>query len=158
VPPGSQVTLHHWLGAGRALQEVKELDTLVRVRGPESFLHRTTGFWRSWVNKEDRQLNGLPAGLVDLYKRSLLIIRTHADNEGALIASTDWDATEFNRDTYCYMWPRDGALVAMALNAAGYGDVTRRFFEFCGRAISPGGYLMHKFGPAGEVGSSWHPW
>jgi GH15 family glucan-1,4-alpha-glucosidase len=56
------------------------------------------------------------------------------------------------------MWPRDGALVAMALDVAGHGDLTRRFFEFCGRSISRGGYLLHKFGPTGEVGSSWHPW
>lgn len=158
VPAQGQVTVYHWLAAGRTGEEVKELDDIVRDRGPEALLHRTAGFWRGWVNKEDLPFDSLPPGLTDLYKRSLLIMRTNADNGGALIASTDWDATEFNRDTYCYMWPRDGALVTMALDAAGYADLTQRFFNFCGNAISPGGYLMHKFGPTGEVGSSWHPW
>ena len=56
------------------------------------------------------------------------------------------------------MWPRDGALVAYALSRAGYGEISRRFFSFCLRTITPQGYMMHKYNPDGSVGSSWHPW
>ena len=48
-----------------------------------------------------------------LYRRSLLIIRTQIDNSGAVIAATDSDIVQFGKDTYTYMWPRDGALVAV---------------------------------------------
>jgi GH15 family glucan-1,4-alpha-glucosidase len=70
---------------------------------------------------------------------------------------------QFNRDTYSYMWPRDGALVAGTLDRAGYSDVTERFFRFCNRLMPrpsyyPDGYLLHKFNADGSVGSSWHPW
>jgi GH15 family glucan-1,4-alpha-glucosidase len=68
-----------------------------------------------------------------------------------------------NRDTYSYMWPRDGALVARTLDRAGYKDLTEQFFRFCNRLMPkpsyyPDGYLLHKFNPDGSVGSSWHPW
>ncbi len=64
----------------------------------------------------------------------------------------------FSRDSYAYMWPRDGSLVANVLSHAGYGDVTGAFFDFCCHHITDGGYLLHKYTPAGNTGSSWHPW
>jgi GH15 family glucan-1,4-alpha-glucosidase len=48
--------------------------------------------------------------------------------------------------------------VATALLQAGYNEITRRFFDFCCRLITPEGFLLHKYNPDGSVGSSWHPW
>jgi GH15 family glucan-1,4-alpha-glucosidase len=62
------------------------------------------------------------------------------------------------RDTYSYMWPRDGALVAYAMIKSGYMDITKRFFQFCADVISKDGYLLHKYNPDRSVASSWHPW
>ena len=95
---------------------------------------------------------------MDLYKRSLLVLRTHIDEGGAVIAATDSDIAQFGRDTYCYMWPRDGALVAHALDLAGFGVPTSRFYEFCASIITKEGFFLHKFNPDGSLGSSWHPW
>jgi GH15 family glucan-1,4-alpha-glucosidase len=41
---------------------------------------------------------------------------------------------------------------------AGYPEITRRFFDFCRKIITPEGFLLHKYNPDGSVGSSWHPW
>ena len=41
---------------------------------------------------------------------------------------------------------------------AGYSEVTRRFFDFCHRAITDEGYLLHKYNPDGSLASSWHGW
>ena len=49
-------------------------------------------------------------------------------------------------------------MVADALDLAGYGEVTRRFFELCGTLITREGYLLHKYNPDGSLGSSWHAW
>src|SRR5207302_2049397 len=84
--------------------------------------------------------------------------RTHVDNRGAIIASTDFDITKFARDTYAYAWPRDGALVANALDRAGHEDVTRQFFTFCQQSLVEEGYFLHKYTPYGQPGSSWLPW
>ena len=64
----------------------------------------------------------------------------------------------FARDTYSYVWPRDGALVAHALDMAGYPEKTRKFFHFCADVITRDGYLLHKYNPDKSLASSWHPW
>jgi GH15 family glucan-1,4-alpha-glucosidase len=94
----------------------------------------------------------------DLYQRSLLTLRAHIDDSGAVIAATDFDIARAYSDTYAYMWPRDGALVVDALVAAGYSEASRQFFTFCHSAITPEGYLLHKYNPDGSLASSWHGW
>src|SRR5438270_332730 len=158
VPAGGSTTYTFWLAAGQAYDEVRELDKLVRERTPASFLARTKDYWRLWANKDETIADHISTGLARLYKRSTLVIRTQVDNRGAIIAGNDSDVLRFNRDTYSYLWPRDGALVADALDLAGYGEVTRRFFFLCGELITREGYLLHKYNPDGSLGSSWHAW
>ena len=82
----------------------------------------------------------------------------HSDNNGGIMAAADADIMMFNKDTYTYVWPRDGAFVSLALDKAGFMEVSRRFFEFCCRIQQPDGYMLHKYNPDGSYGSSWHPW
>ncbi len=159
VPAKGSATAYFWITAGFRYDDVVELHDLVVRRGPESFIDRTTSYWRLWVNRnETGYFRDLPSGVVRLYKQSLLILRTQIDDDGAIIAATDLDILQFGRDTYAYMWPRDGALVAHALVGAGHGRSPRRFFEFCATVMTPGGFLLHKYNPDGSLGSSWHPW
>ena len=158
VPARGSATATFWIGAGQAYDEVRELDKLVRERTPASFLSRTKDYWRLWANKDESIAAHLPERICDLYKRSTLVIRTQVDNRGAIIAANDSDVLRFNRDTYSYLWPRDGALVADSLDLAGYGEVTRRFFFLCGDLMTREGYLLHKYNPDGSLGSSWHAW
>ena len=158
VPAGGSTTVTFWLAAGQSYDEVRELDKLVRERTPASFLARTKDYWRLWANKDESIADHVSPELARLYKRSTLVIRTQTDNRGAIIAGNDSDVLRFNRDTYSYLWPRDGALVADALDLAGYGEVTRRFFYLCGDLMTREGYLLHKYNPDGSLGSSWHAW
>jgi GH15 family glucan-1,4-alpha-glucosidase len=89
---------------------------------------------------------------------SLLLVRTQIDNDGAIIAANDSDIMQFSRDTYSYMWPRDGALVANSLDLAGFPDLARWFYTFCKDVITAEGYFHHKYNPDGSPASSWHPW
>ena len=66
---------------------------------------------------------------MDLFKRSLLILRTQIDSHGAIIAANDADIVRFASDTYSYMWPRDGALAAYALSLAGYDNSVLDFLS-----------------------------
>jgi GH15 family glucan-1,4-alpha-glucosidase len=158
IAPGATNEAYHWLIAAHTYNEIESLHFLVKQRGPESFIIRTRNYWRLWVNKGNETMGDLPQPMVDLYKRSLLTVATQMDAGGAIIAATDGDVWAFSRDSYAYMWPRDGALVANALSHSGYGEPTRAFFDFCARVITPQGYLMHKYTPAGALGSSWHTW
>jgi glucoamylase len=148
-----------WLCAGKTLEEVLTLQETVLRESPDRLHRNTSNYWKSWVNKRQHDFGSLDSKLVDLYKRSLLMIRMHANNqEGGIVAAADSDIMAFNRDTYTYVWPRDGALVSLALDEAGYMEVTRRFFEFCAKVQTPDGYLLHKYNPDTSLGSSWHPW
>lgn len=162
IPSEGAQTLYYWICAGKSYAEVSRLNKLILGHGIEYFINRTENYWKAWINKEDIDLSVLPENIAQLFKRSLLILRTNIDSGGAIIAGNDSDVQHFARDTYSYMWPRDGALVAYALDHAGYHGITRRFFEFCLNIIKKGkesvGYFLHKYNPDGSLGSSWHPW
>ena len=100
----------------------------------------------------------MPTTVIDVFHRSLLILRTQIDNRGAITAANDSDIVRFGKDTYSYMWGRDGAFVAAALARAGYADVCRRFFDFCSDVLSEEGYLLQHYNPDGSLASTWHPW
>lgn len=158
VAAGEDAVFYHWLAVAESWSDVRALDDLVRERGPAQFLRRTDDYWRLWVTKEPIGSADLDEELIEEYKRSLLVIRTQIDNHGAIIAANDTDILRFSRDTYSYMWPRDGALVACALISAGYHQPVARFFNFCADVVTEGGYLLHKYNPDGSLASSWHPW
>ncbi|MBI4318757.1 MAG: glycoside hydrolase family 15 protein [Chloroflexi bacterium] len=158
VPAGGSAVAYFWIGAGTCFDEVRVQHESVVRHGPQSFIDRTRAYWHLWVNKESPTFGDLPPEVAQLYKHSLLILRTQIDDGGAIVAANDADILRFGRDTYSYTWPRDGALVAHALVLAGYGQVTRKFFDFCAAALRPEGYLLHKYNPDGSPGSSWHPW
>jgi glucoamylase len=159
IPAGQTRTLYYWMAAASDFESVTTINRLVRQRGPQFFFDRTAAFWRLWLIRHlPPDFKELPDAVRDLYQQSLLIIRTQVDNNGAIIAANDSDISTDVRDTYSYMWPRDGALVAHALNQAGYLDFPRVFFQFCAEALAREGYLLHKYNPDGTLASSWHPW
>jgi len=154
----SQATVYFWIAAGLNWAEVLRLDGVVHRKHPKNLLQRTWDYWRLWVHKESPPLEVLPGEAVQLYRRSLIIIRTQVDAGGGILAANDSDVIEFNRDTYSYIWPRDAALVAHALDQAGHPSAARKFFEFISGLLQPEGCLLHKFNPDGTLASSWHPW
>ncbi len=156
LAPGSTRDLYYWIACGQSLPSVKNLDSQVLSAGVEQMLLETENYWSAWLNRQDVDLGLLPRDLVRMFKTSLLVMRTHADNGGAVIASCDSEVLQFNRDTYAYVWPRDGAIAAMAFDMAGFGEVTRPFFQFCNEVISEDGYFYHKYSTDGSMGSSWH--
>ncbi len=162
VKPEGEQTIYYWIVAGKDYAEVSRLNKMIMGHGAEYFMRRTGNYWSAWVNKDEMNFATLPKKIVELYKKSLLILRTNIDSNGAIIAGNDSDIQHFARDTYSYMWPRDGALTAYALDKAGYLGITRHFFDFCLDIISKGkessGYFLHKYNPDGSLGSSWHPW
>ena len=148
---------YYWIAAGTSYEKVAALNEHILDRRPQIYLDYTASYWRAWVNKNDADFDGLPAEIIDLYKRSLLIVRTQIDNEGAILAANDSDVTERATDHYSYLWTRDGAFVANALDLAGYSDAARRFYRFCAKVMHPHGYFLQKYNADGTVASGWHP-
>jgi glucoamylase len=155
---GASADVDYWMAAGRDFREVVQIDEVVRAKTPAELRKRTGNYWRLWVSRNRRDSADLPPLLMERYRQSLLIIKSQIDHEGAIIAANDTDILSFARDTYSYMWPRDGALVSVALARSGHPGTPSKFFEFCARVISPNGFLRHKYNPDGTLASSWHPY
>lgn len=159
LEPKGQGECYYWIAAGQSHREVRILNQLTMEKTPELLLSRTAAYWNLWTrcagirNKAD-----LPEACHRLYRRSLLTIRTHIDKSGAIVAAVDSETLQWGRDTYSYLWPRDGARVAYALDRAGYFELTKRFFFFCQEIIREEGYFLHKYNADGSLASSWHPW
>lgn len=158
LPADSKTTCYYWIAAGTKYREVKILNDIVLEKTPAGLIDRTGNYWQLWVTKSQTDFGDLPHEVVELYQRSLLILRTLTDSHGGIIAANDSDLLQFGRDTYSYIWPRDAARAAYALIRAGYIDMPRNFFRFCADVITDEGYLLHKYNPDGSLGSSWHPW
>jgi len=148
--------VYYWIACGTSLDKVKELNTLIKKTGVEQMLLETENYCSAWVNKRDLNLSILPKEIIRLFKTSLLIMRTHVDNGGSIIASCDSDILQFHKDTYSYMWPRDASICAMAFDKAGFQEVSRLYFGFCNRVVSDEGYFRHKYWADGSLGSTWH--
>jgi oligosaccharide amylase len=153
-----QETVYYWICIGKNYNEIKRLNLYVQENQPQRLIKRVEVYWQHWVNKKEVKAPFLSEEMMRLYKLSLLIIHTQTDSGGAILAANDSDILPFSRDHYSYMWPRDGALVACALSKAGYDGIPNDFFQFCNDALTPDGYLLHKYNPDGSVGSSWHPY
>ncbi len=156
--PNQAGKIYHWICAGERYGDVERINAAVLERSPETFIQRTRDYWKAWIHEKMMAFADLPDEVCRMYRRSLLTLRTQIDSHGGILDANDSDISQFARDTYSYVWPRDGALVAYALVLAGHVDTTRRFFLFCRDIITRDGYMLHKYNPDGSLGSSWHPW
>lgn len=156
LAPSGEYEFFYWIAAGTSHADVLKLNEHLLERRPQVFLDYSANYWRAWVNKNETDFADLPAGIVDFYKRSLLIVSTQIDQNGAILAANDADVTERATDHYSYLWTRDGAFVANALDMAGYSGITRSFYELCSQIVHPEGYFLQKYNPDGTVASGWH--
>ncbi len=148
----------YFMCVGKSIRDVKKLNFIVIERTAEAIAKSSMDYWHAWVNNQNFSFYSLSDNVVALFKKSLFIIRSHSAKNGAIIASSDSDMLQFGRDTYAYVWPRDGAISAIALAKVGDFNASRRFFEFCADTILPEGYFLHKYRSDKAFGSSWHAW
>ena len=173
-----------WLAAGASLEDVGRLHHTVLARGPDMLLDRTHKYWQAWVKKDTDHhpgLNDLPEPIQRLYRRSLLIANAHVDYGGAIIASSDSEISDAysphgasgppitdifqGHENYAYSWPRDGSIVAMALDNAGYAFIARNYITFCKKTavhrLKDGedqAYMLQKYLSNGAVASNVIAW
>lgn len=158
IDANAEECVYYWICCGENFEEADKLNSYVIRKTPQSMINETEMCWLGLANKCRIDFADLDEETIDEFKRSVLIIRTQIDNHGAIIAGNDSDNLQFNHDTYSYVWPRDGALIALALQKAGYPELVEKFYIFCKDVISDFGCFLHKYNPDGSLGSSWHPW
>jgi glucoamylase len=144
--------------AGKQYSEVVKINQVLVEKNAEELINRTSRFWEAWTQNKPRSFPDLPQPVINIFNRSLLILRTQVDNRGAIIAANDSDIVRFGKDTYSYMWGRDGAYVVAALAESGHQHVCRKFFQFVAGILSDEGYLFQHYNPDGSLASLWHSW
>ena len=150
--------VHYWIAAGMSTREALYIQKQIKAQGVQARLHHTAQWWHEWLKPSDKTIEQLPEEHRTSFRQSLMILKSHIDKRGAVIASTDTSLLNYSRDAYAYAWPRDGAYAVWPLIRMGYYDEPYRFFSFCQKGLHQSGYLHHKYLSDGSVGSSWHPY
>lgn len=150
--------MQYWVAAGTSTREALFIHKQIQEQGLHKRLDILTEWWHEWLTPTLKVAENMPTNRARHFIKSAMILKSHIDKRGAIIASTDTAMLNYSRDAYGYCWPRDGAYVLWPLIRLGYQSEPRRFFEFCRRALHPSGYLMHKYQADGAIGSSWHPY
>ncbi len=154
---GQHYDMDYWVVAADSQFKAEEIHNQIVHEGAEKRLATTRHFWQTWLSISEPKLKNVDRKYLSITKKSLMIIKTHIDKRGGIIASCDSSIYNYGRDYYSYVWPRDGAYAIWPLIRLGYTEEPKKFFEFCRDIITDDGYLMHKFQPDRAVGSTWHP-
>jgi GH15 family glucan-1,4-alpha-glucosidase len=150
--------VNYWIIASDSQFAGEKLHKQLKKQGLTDRLEDVRRYWHEWLSIGANVLHGVDNQYLEILKKSLMVIKVHADRRGGLIASADSSIYNYGRDYYSYVWPRDGAFAMWPLIRLGYTEEPKKFFEFCRDILTPDGYLMHKYQPDRAIGSTWHPW
>lgn len=162
LKPGESTRVHYWIVLGKKYCNVLKIHKRVKEAGRSTLFHHNFNFWNSFTERvsvlpEFAFMPQLPDKVLKCFYRSLLAVVAHMDITGSVIASCDSDIKQFGADLYSYCWPRDAAWVCLALDRARYHHLSTETFEFFSKTITSRGNFLHKYTPAGDFGSTWHP-
>ncbi len=158
IAPLSSKRVYYWIAAGKSPYEAKLIHDRIKNKGVMHSMTITAAYWREWLKPSEPLLKNLPQKHGAELQKSLLVIKSHIDKRGAVMASLDTTMLNYSRDSYGYCWPRDAAYALWPLLRLGYTDEPLNFFAFCKRVMHTKGYLYHKYQADGALGSSWHPY
>lgn len=157
LPVGEETYINYWIVAADSQFSAEKLHHQILSDGMLERLKQTRHSWYTWLDTARDSLQNMSETERTAVKKSLMIIKSHTDRRGGIIASCDSSIYNYGRDYYSYVWPRDGAYAMWPLIRLGYREEPRKFFEFCRDILTEGGYLMHKYQPDRAIGSTWHP-
>ncbi len=157
LKPQAHTTVDYWVVAADSQQAAEKVHHTIKSEGLTQRLAAAKAQWQTWLAPARSGLAVVADEYRTLAQKSLLIIKSHIDERGGIIASCDSSIFNYGRDYYSYVWPRDSAYVLWPLIRLGYQDEPKRFFEFCRDILMEDGYLMHKYQPDRAIGSTWHP-
>ncbi len=158
IASNDSARIHYWIAAGKSFAEAHKINEHMVRSGVHAVIDTTVRHWREWLKPVEAIEKKIPAVYRDAFIDSLLVVKSHIDDRGAVIASLDTTMLNHNCDSYAYCWPRDSFYVLWPLLRLGYKKELLRFFGFIRRVLHEDGYLHHKYQADGAIGSSWHPY
>lgn len=153
----SSQRVHYWIAAGASHEDALRFHEKFKSDTLDTRHNTTQETWKKWLSTSQHQNSGSRSEFWNNVEKSLLIIKSHIDKRGSILASGDSGMLNYARDNYSYCWPRDAAYALSPLISLGYTTEAKAFFEFARDVLSENGSLKHKFQPDRAVGSTWHP-
>lgn len=157
LAPEAAAEAHYWVVACDSQHDAELIHRAVMDKGIDARMESTRQSFGEWLSRAKPAAEKLPEKYRPMFKKSLLVVKSHIDNHGGIIASCDSSIYNYGRDYYSYVWPRDGAYALMPLIKLGYRDEPKKFFQFCIDTMDEAGYMKHKYQPDRAIGSTWHP-
>lgn len=151
---GKAAEVDYWIVAASSQTDAQATHEHFNGMIMQNRLQYVRQHWRAWLGSGNSEIPGFHRK--DL-ETSLLIIKSHCDDRGSVLASGDSSIFNYGRDYYCYCWPRDAAYALWPLIRLGHFTEAKQFFEFARDTMHKDGYLMHKYQPDRAIGSTWHP-
>lgn len=158
IPANGSKRIHYWITAGLSTKDALDTHKKIKSNNIMHSINKTTDWWYTWLEPARLLTKKVPTEFQDLFLNSVMIIKSHMDEGGAVIASTDTSMLNYSRDAYAYSWPRDAAYALWPMIRMGYTEEAYKFFNFTKRGLHTDGYMMHKYRADGAIGSSWHPY
>jgi glucoamylase len=154
ITPGEKFYLYYYIIAGESYKDVADIRKNVNLNFLTKLTRRVTNYWELWSSKVSPELDTETNAI---FRRSMFIVKSHANSLGAIAASCDSEILKISRDGYYYMWPRDASISAYALSISGHSQSGRKLFTLLGSLISENGFMYHKYNMDGALASSWLP-
>lgn len=149
--------VYYWISVATSVRDAIDMhDSIREKKNALNRLIATHNWWTNWSLPAQKASEKIDEEFRESFVQSVLLLKSHISNNGAVIASTDTTMLKQWRDAYGYCWPRDGAYVLWPLIRLGYRDEALAFFRFYKKVIHPKGYLGHKYEADGSLGASWH--
>lgn len=154
LEPKAFSKIYFTISAAKSLEELRKLLKNNTPSNIEKSFVYAYNFWKNRLNKinEENEI------LRSILRVSVSVIKSHMDNNGSIIASSDYSFFKIYGDGYNYCWPRDAAIAAYALDLLGFGELALKHYNFIKDVVAPEGFLFHKYNPDRTLASSWHPW
>jgi len=149
--------IEYWVVAADDQFHAEKIHHKILHSGLGELSDKTRDFWHDWLSIAQPKLDTISPEYIGILKKSLMVIKSHIDKRGGIIASCDSSIYNYGRDYYSYVWPRDGAFAIWPLIHFGYTEEAKKFFVFCRDVLNRDGYIMHKYQADKAIGSSWHP-
>ncbi|SES83854.1 oligosaccharide amylase [Methanococcoides vulcani] len=160
---GETVTITVFIGIASERQLIYDLLGDVLKQFPDDMMRGSEDGSIRWLSKK-RPLELLALEndplfkkeVKGLYDRSLLSLNLLTDpDEGACLASPEFDPAFEMCGGYGFCWNRDAVESVLALMNAGYPEYAEKFFGWCKRAQLPDGSWFQRYWLDGKEAPSW---
>ncbi|MBD2871288.1 glycoside hydrolase family 15 protein [Paenibacillus arenilitoris] len=155
LAPGASATIPVYIAAGHDEAGVLRQMRAAKRKPSSEWRTATENYWRTFLAA------ATPCPLDDaeiavLYERSLLMFKLMSDEAtGSIIAAPEFDENFSRCGGYSYCWGRDAAFITAALDKAGLGELSDRFYAWTLTAQSPDGSWQQRHYHDGSLAPSW---